>query len=234
MGLDEQSRNLFMDTGSMSVRFNSPMSSDRAAQIADFVSRHGTSVVDLGCGQGALAIEIARRHPEVTVVGIDTDAVAIERGQVAAEKLLVSDRVRLQVGDVSESAPTGDVALCVGASHALGGTSDMFRRLRELGVSTAVAGDLVWASPPDQQHSDFFGDLPVGEDGLSHMAVAAGWKVAGSYRSSLAEWDAFEGGWIEGVRRIGSQEAFAFAAERQEMYETYRGVAGFGWVFLTS
>lgn len=234
MGLDGQSRNLFMDAGSMCVRFNSPMSGGRAARIADFVSRHGTSVVDLGCGQGALAIEIARQHAEVTVVGIDTDAVAIERGQVSADKHIVSERVKLQVGDVSESAPTADTAMCIGASHAFGGTANMFRRLRELGMSAAVAGDLVWTSTPDQQHSDFFGDLPVGEDGLSDMAIAAGWKVAGSYRSSLAEWDAFEGGWIEGVRRIGSQEAFAFAAERQEMYATYRGVAGFGWVFLTS
>lgn len=232
MGLDEELHNRFMDAGAFAVRFNSPMGAERAVEVADFVASSGTHVLDLGCGTAALAVDIAACHPEISVVGLDTDMQAIERGRSAAQERAVSERVDLRVSDASECDLAADIALCIGSTHLFGEPADAIGRLRAFGRSAAVIGDLVWTATPEQEHLDIFGPLPVGEQALVELAVAAGWEVVDSDRSSLAEWDEFEVGWIEGVRKIGTPDALAFAAERQETYESYRGVAGFGWLFL--
>jgi len=222
-----------MEAGSAAVRFNSPMSRARAVEISAFVSEHAESVVDLGCGYGALAVEMAAQHAHLRVVGIDSDARAVERGRAIAASLGLAERVRFHVGDVADMAEPADIAVCVGSSHAFGGTAEMLGAMRRLGTSGAVIGDMVWSTTPNQEHVELFGDLPKGEEGLADLASAAGWTVTERSRSSLSEWDEFEHGWIDGARRVGTSEADAFADERLEGFKTYRGVAGFGWLFLT-
>lgn len=109
------------------------------------------------------------------------------------------------------------------------------RELRRLGRAVAVIGDAVWSSTPGPEHRELFGDLPDGEDGIAEMAEAAGWTVVERARSSIDEWDEFEHGWIEGVRSIGTPAAAALADHRLEEYhQAYRGVLGFGWLFLAA
>ena len=78
-----------------------------------------------------------------------------------------------------------------------------------------------------------FGDLPAGPDVLAELAATAGWTVVEHGHSSLEEWDDFELGWIAGVRSLGTPEAMAFADQRLRDYRSYRGVLGFGWLYLT-
>jgi hypothetical protein len=73
-----------------------------------------------------------------------------------------------------------------------------------------------------------FRSTPADRDG-----GCAGWTVERAEKSTLDEWDDFERGWVEGAWRVGSPEARAFAAEREDEYQRhYRGVLGFAWLFL--
>ncbi len=56
---------------------------------------HGKRVLDLGCGDGRLALGVARRAKEV--VGIDPDAELIQNARTRAKELGLSN-VRFEVG----------------------------------------------------------------------------------------------------------------------------------------
>ncbi len=233
MSSDASTHSLLMDAGSAAVRFNSPMSQTRAVDISTFVSAHAVNAVDLGCGRGALSIEMAIRDPQLSIIGIDSNALTIEQARALAVERSLLARVRFEIGDVSAIAQPADAALCIGSSHAFGGPTQALEAMRHLGRSIAVIGDLVWSTTPTQEHREFFGDLPHGKDGLANLAITAGWNVVERSQSSIDEWDEFELGWIAGVRDVGTPEAESFANERFEGYQSYRGVAGFGWLFLT-
>ncbi len=233
MDLDDETRARLMAAGASSVEFNSPMGRGRALDISGFASGVGSSLLDLGCGYGGLALLAAERHSALDVVGIDSDLVAIERGRAQAKERGLEGRIRFEIGDIADQ-PTGlDVAVSIGSSHAFGGTREMFQALKSLGLKGAVVGDMVWTGAPALGVRELFGELPVGSDSLAAMASGVGWNVEEASLSTLEEWDEFEGGWIEGVQRVGTVEAMAFANEREHLYRQYRGVAGFGWLYLT-
>jgi demethylmenaquinone methyltransferase/2-methoxy-6-polyprenyl-1,4-benzoquinol methylase len=58
-----------------------------------------TRVADLACGTGDLALAVARRFPEATVLGIDAAAGMIERARVRGAGL---GAVRFEVGDLAQ------------------------------------------------------------------------------------------------------------------------------------
>ncbi len=230
----EDTSKVLFEAGAGALRFNAPLSPERAdALIGQLANTRPRRVVDLGCGRGGLVRLVAAALQKTVVIGVDTDEVAIEaaRRSVTAD---VGDRVEFEVGDAASWMGAVDAALCIGASHAFGGPAAMLGRLVELMPSgTAIVGDGVWEAEPNRWCLEAFGDLPTGSDGLAETAEAAGWTVVQSDLSTLAEWDAFEGGWVEGVRSVGSAEALAFAAEREDQYrQHYRGVLGFAWFVL--
>ncbi len=216
--------------GSAALEFNTPLSSDRADRLVDFVGAHGQAAVDLGCGRGGLALRLATAG--VSVVGVDSDPGAIDVANQRADDLGVSDRTRFVIGDAEEYSEWADVAACIGSSHAVGGTEAMFAALARL-AGGAVVGDGVWVTTPDAVNAERFGDLPHGLESLEGQAEAAGWTVAGSGLSTLEEWDEFEGRWVGGVREVGTAAADCFADQRAAEYLEYRGVLGFAWLCLT-
>ncbi len=222
-----------MVAGASWVQFNSPMSEGRARHIGEFASGLGPSLLDLGCGYGKLALLAGERHCELDVVGVDSDRLAIEHGRARVTEQGLEGRVRFEVGDVGKHSLPADVALSIGSSHGFGGTQQMFAAMKSLGRKGAVVGDMVWMDSATSALSELFGELPVGSQGLAAMASEAGWVVEDASVSSLEEWDGFEGGWIAGVRRVGTAEAETFADERAALYQDYRGIAGFGWLYLT-
>lgn len=63
-----------------------------------------TNLVDLGCGDGSLLIELCERHPELAGVGLDLAPAAIEIANERAERAGVADRVTFAVADAFDPA----------------------------------------------------------------------------------------------------------------------------------
>jgi ubiquinone/menaquinone biosynthesis C-methylase UbiE len=74
-----------------------------AADVAAAELPAGSSVLDVGTGPGLLPVMVARRYPQLSVVGIDLSAEMVARATSTVEKELPgdADRVRFEVADVS-------------------------------------------------------------------------------------------------------------------------------------
>ena len=83
---------------------------ERARPFAELVARitaeSPATVVDLGCGEGALTASLARRWPGARVTGIDSSATML----AAAAAHAVPGRVEFALGDVQDWRATGPVA----------------------------------------------------------------------------------------------------------------------------
>ncbi len=55
--MDDATRRSLMEAGAAAIPFNAPLGAPRVDELVDFVADHGHSVVDLGCGAGALVVE---------------------------------------------------------------------------------------------------------------------------------------------------------------------------------
>ena len=224
----------FMRAGADALDFNAPMSAHRAHAIIDATVAPGArSVVDLGCGRGTLLRMLSSRHPTVRAVGVDSEPGVIAAASALAASEGLSDRLSYELGDAADWRGDVDAAICIGASHAFGEPSSMFSHLASLVPSgSAIVGDGIWEASPDPWCIETFGELPSGLGTLVDRAVDAGWVVDDADVSTLAEWDGFETGWTTGVRAVGTPEALAFAEQRTADYDRYRGVLGFGWLYL--
>jgi len=83
---------------------------DRALQLGGLPTapdRAAWSVLDLGCGEGQLTREIARRYPKAQVLGMDINAAAIEAAAIEAASAAETN-ARFVVHDVRQ--PIADVA----------------------------------------------------------------------------------------------------------------------------
>ena len=69
--------------------------------------------IDLGCGTGVIAVELARRRPGVTVIASDQSAAAVASASATAEINGVADRVRVIRDDALSSQPDGSSSLIV-------------------------------------------------------------------------------------------------------------------------
>jgi SAM-dependent methyltransferase len=219
-----------------SLVFNAPLSEERAADLVERLAlAPGGHVLDLGCGRAELLLRIVAGHPGTTGTGVDTDRAALDRARARAAALRLLDRVDLVEADATAFGDRGDVVLCVGASHAWGGTDAALAALAGClqPGGLLLHGEGFWAAEPGDEARALFGDLPAGLEGLTAAAGRAGLRIVHADASSAAEWDAFESAWRDGLLRSGRQEAVAFARERRREYEqVYRGVLGFGWLVL--
>ena len=74
------------------------MAADLAAGTAGI---RAPEVLEIGPGPGNLAVELARRVPDLRLTGIDIDAAMVERANARAGRATVHDRVAFQLGDVA-------------------------------------------------------------------------------------------------------------------------------------
>ena len=85
---------------------------ERARPFHDLLDRVTSepphTVVDLGCGSGELTAGLARRWPEVEVLGLDSSPEMIEQAQAHA-----GVRLRFVVGDLASWAPSRPVDVIV-------------------------------------------------------------------------------------------------------------------------
>ena len=81
-----------------------------------FVARHAVAMtgrgeaVDLGCGPGQFAIELARRSPDLHVTGLDLSDEMLAQGRDNARRAGVAERVSFRQGD-AQQIPFPDASL---------------------------------------------------------------------------------------------------------------------------
>lgn len=112
----------------------------RRATVDALALKPGGTVLDLATGTGDLAIMIARRHPEVTVRGIDPSRGMLAVGDGKVKTAGLDGRVTLSVGDAEKlDAPDASVD---GVSIAFGirNVPDRARALREMARVTKPGG----------------------------------------------------------------------------------------------
>ena len=64
-------------------------------------------ILEVGCGSGEVAVELALAFPKATLVGLDLSKPMLEIARASAEKVGVSNRVSFKEGD-AQSMPFGD------------------------------------------------------------------------------------------------------------------------------
>ena len=138
-----------------------------AARVADFFLPHlksGMSLLDCGCGPGAITLGLAEAVAPGEVVGVDLEPGMVEQASAFAKERLVGN-VRFQVGDINELPFPGDSFDAAYTSSVLEHLADPVRALQELyrvlkpaGLVAVISTD--WAepliSPPDRAVSQFF------------------------------------------------------------------------------
>ncbi|KAF4921739.1 Trans-aconitate 2-methyltransferase [Colletotrichum viniferum] len=61
--------------------------------------------LDVGCGPASITIDIAKRYPSATILGVDGSPAVISQARDAAQKANVHN-IRFAVGDALDLAPT--------------------------------------------------------------------------------------------------------------------------------
>jgi len=86
-----------------------------ALQAANRLRGEPVSILDLGCGTGALMLACLSELPGATGCGVDIDALAVETARGNAERLGLGDRARFVQGDFADPGAGGsgfDLVLC--------------------------------------------------------------------------------------------------------------------------
>jgi ubiquinone/menaquinone biosynthesis C-methylase UbiE len=105
----------------------------------------GGKVADIGCGQGASLILLARAFPESEFVGFDYHAESIETARRHAEQAGVSGRVRFEVAGAQDFPGQGFDLVCVlNALHEWGDAIGAARHIRQ---SLAPEGSWMFTEP---------------------------------------------------------------------------------------
>lgn len=118
---------------------------ERSRPFADLLSRvraeRPGTVVDLGCGTGALTATLGRRWPGADVLGIDSSPVMVSEAAAYA-----TDRVRFAVADLRDWRPERPVDVLV-SNAALQWVPDHRERLPHLVGSLGPGGWLAFQVP---------------------------------------------------------------------------------------
>ena len=200
-------------------------------------------ILDLGCGEGAWALQALAHHPDGHADGVDIDRHALDRAATAAAERGLADRLTLHEREARGYVPDGDydLVLCVGATHAFGGFTETLeaagRHVHPDGV--LMVGECFWEVPPtpaalaalDAKPADYT-DLA----GLVATAERAGWTPVYAHISDTAEWDNYEWSWtgsltewaLDNPGHPDAAAALALAREHRDKWlRGYRKVLGF-------
>jgi cyclopropane fatty-acyl-phospholipid synthase-like methyltransferase len=234
------------------MRWNTPLSAEHASLLLDRMDlRPGLRISDLGCGWGELLLQaVARTAPAdpspagpASAVGVDTDAAALDRARAAARERHLDQHVEFTQADVATWHGTAPRVLCVGASHAFGGTAPALKALREVTApgGRLLFGDGYWASPPSAAATEIFGEEMLPLPQLLEACRTAGWRVIHMSTTDQREWDDFEStfraGRQEWLLEHGDDPRAAevrdwLDSREREYLEVYRGILGLAYLVL--
>lgn len=202
-------------------------------------------VLDAGCGRGAWLLRLLQVYPGTRATGIDRSPLVLAEARLHAARLGLAERCRFVEGDATPllaELGTFELAICLGAVHALGGREEAVRRLRDhvRPDGLLLVADGFWQRPPTRAALAALGAAPTDFPDLGGLveSLAAFGQVLEVWPSGAAEWDAYESAWCEGLRRWAGeapdpQAVLEVARDHQRGYEQgYRGVLGFAAVLL--
>lgn len=227
------------------MRWNAPLSVEHAGLLMDRLELGaGLRVADIGSGWGELLLRVVERAgSQARGIGVDTDVRALARGREAARQRGLAERVEFAEADAASWRESADRVLCVGASHAFGGTAGALEALRGLvpAGGRLLYGDGYWAGEPSGRAVELFGEGTMPLAGLLAAARAGEWRVIHMSVADQREWDDFESTfragrqeWLlahPGDPRAGEVRDWLDSRER-EYVEVYRGVLGFAYLVL--
>jgi cyclopropane fatty-acyl-phospholipid synthase-like methyltransferase len=228
------------------MRWNTPLSEAHADElIADLDAGSARSVLDLGCGWAELLIRVLQSSDgQCTGIGVDTDGALLARAATSIACLGLQERISLERRSVAEWSKPADRIICIGASHAWGGSVSALQALSALVApgGRLLFGDGCWEREPTPEALAIFGEdvLPLSE--LIEHALDAGWRVLSFSTADPREWDEFECSWRRGreqwlLAHRGSPDAREIEEQLngrlREYVSGYRGILGFCYLVLT-
>ncbi len=210
-----------------------PVSERRVSQLVERLwPPAGSSVVDLGCGEGLWLLATAATHPGVTCTGVDLSASALDRARRHADAQGID--ARWVPGDAAMwTEGPYEAVICVGASHAFGGLDGTLAAVRRLvrPGGRVLIGDTIWERPPSdaaQQALDAgpndFPDLA----GIVERVLQHEFEVLDGHVSTLEEWDDYEWAWTGALTRWATSTAGTEADRADALHAAQRHRAA--WV----
>jgi SAM-dependent methyltransferase len=205
--------------------------------------RPAARILDLGCGEGAWALQALAHCPDGQADGIDLNRYALERAAAVATSRGLDERLTLHERDARSYVPDGDYDLvfCVGAAHALGGLTATLttagRHVNPDGV--LLVGEAFWQCPPTPAALDALDAKPADFTdlaGVVETAGRAGWTPVYAHVSDPAERDDYAWSWtgsltewaLDNPGHPDAAGALALAREhRTRWLRGYRDVLGF-------
>lgn len=128
-----------------------PLYHFNALAVSRLVGRGGT-VIDLGSGSGQYLAHLARCRPDINIVGIELAESMVTRGKRSLEKLGLSERVKLEVGDMTNVADMlvmkqigrVDAVSCIFSLHHLPAIENVRECLQQIRYLRQRYGSAIW------------------------------------------------------------------------------------------
>jgi arsenite methyltransferase len=118
-----------------------------ALATSRFLPADGT-LLDLGCGSGQHLSYVARRRPDIRIIGLDLSDEMLKVGNRNLETLNLKSRVDLRIGDMTDFSrqitERVDAVSSMQALHHLPGEKDVIRCLDEIAKSRERWGCGIW------------------------------------------------------------------------------------------
>jgi len=189
-----------------------PVSERRVSQLVGRLRPPaGSSVLDLGCGEGLWLLATAASNPGVTCTGVDLSVSALGQARRHADAQGID--VRWVPGDAATwTEGRYEAVICVGASHALGGLDGTLAAVRRLLCpgGRVLIGDTIWERSPSDAAQQALGAGPNDFPdlaGLVERVLQDEFEVLDGHVSTLEEWDDYEWAWTGAVTRWATSTA---------------------------
>jgi ubiquinone/menaquinone biosynthesis C-methylase UbiE len=118
-------------------------------QLVADLGRPGARVVDVHCGGGRWLIAMARRFPELALIGVEFEADSVQRARRNVEAAGLSDRIAIEQADVATRVREAEIDLAY-FQYALHQLPDPAAALRAAAAALRPGGRILvmdWAMP---------------------------------------------------------------------------------------